>query len=77
MQITARSIRSWRCSTRTSRKKPQIVALNKIDQPDVQAKLGAQGIEVSGSTPEALQKELLDELAKWTKVIKTAKIKPE
>jgi len=48
-----------------------------LQQPDVQAKLGAQGIEVSGSTPEALQKELLDELAKWTKVIKTAKIKPE
>jgi tripartite-type tricarboxylate transporter receptor subunit TctC len=48
-----------------------------LQQPDVRAKLGAQGIEVSGSTSEALHKELLEELAKWTKVIKNANIKPE
>jgi tripartite-type tricarboxylate transporter receptor subunit TctC len=48
-----------------------------LQQSDVRAKLGAQGIEVSGSTPEALHKELLEELAKWSKVIKTANIKPE
>jgi tripartite-type tricarboxylate transporter receptor subunit TctC len=48
-----------------------------LQQPDVRAKLAAQGIEVSGSSPEALHKELLEELAKWSKVIKTANISPE
>jgi tripartite-type tricarboxylate transporter receptor subunit TctC len=44
---------------------------------DLRAKLAAAGIEVSGSTPEALQAELLDEIAKWAKVIRDANIKPE
>ena len=48
-----------------------------LQQPDVRAKLAAQGIEVSRSTPEALQAEVLDELAKWSKVIRNANIKPE
>ena len=48
-----------------------------LQQADVRAKLAAQGIEVSGSTPEALHKELLEELAKWSKVIKTANINSE
>ena len=41
---------------------------------DVGARLAALGIEVSGSTPEALQAEVLDELAKWSKVIRNAKL---
>lgn len=48
-----------------------------LQQPDVRAKLAAQGIEISGSTAEALQAEVLDEVAKWAKVIRDAKIKPE
>jgi tripartite-type tricarboxylate transporter receptor subunit TctC len=48
-----------------------------LQMTDVRAKLTAQGIDVSGSTPEALQAELLDEIAKWAKVIKEANIKPE
>jgi len=44
---------------------------------DVRAKLDGIGIEVAGSTPEALQKEVVDEVAKWTKVIKDAGIKQE
>ena len=44
---------------------------------DLRAKLAANGIEISGSTPEALQAEVLDEVAKWAKVIKDANIKPE
>ena len=48
-----------------------------LQQPDVRSKLAAQGIEVSGSTPEALHAELLEELSKWSKVISTAHIKPE
>jgi tripartite-type tricarboxylate transporter receptor subunit TctC len=48
-----------------------------LQQPDVRAKLAAQGIEVSGGTPEALHAEVLSELDKWTKVIRAANIKQE
>ena len=48
-----------------------------LQQADLRAKLAAQGIEVTGSTPEGLRKELLDEVAKWGKVIRDANIKPE
>jgi tripartite-type tricarboxylate transporter receptor subunit TctC len=48
-----------------------------LQQPDVRAKLAAQGIEISGSTPEALHAELLSELDKWTKVIRAANIRQE
>jgi tripartite-type tricarboxylate transporter receptor subunit TctC len=44
---------------------------------DFRAKLAAQGIEISGSTPEAMQAELADEIAKWAQVIKAANVKPE
>ena len=48
-----------------------------LQMADFRAKLGAQGIEVSGSTPEALRDELLDEIAKWAEVIRDTNIKPE
>jgi tripartite-type tricarboxylate transporter receptor subunit TctC len=48
-----------------------------LQQADVRAKLAAQGIEVSGSTPEALQAEVISELEKWAKVMKAANVKPE
>ena len=48
-----------------------------LQLPDLRAKLEGLGIEVAGSTPEALQKEVADEIAKWTKVIKDANIKRE
>jgi len=44
---------------------------------DLRAKLDGIGIEVSGSTPEALRTEVVSEVAKWTKVIKDANIKQE
>jgi tripartite-type tricarboxylate transporter receptor subunit TctC len=44
---------------------------------DLQAKLAGQGIEVAGSTPEALAAELAEEFVKWAKVIKEAGVKPE
>ena len=44
---------------------------------DLRAKLAGQGIEVSGSTPEALKDELLDEIAKWAKVIRDGNIKTD
>jgi tripartite-type tricarboxylate transporter receptor subunit TctC len=48
-----------------------------LQHPDVRARLAANGIEVSGSTPEALQQEVMSELAKWAKVMKEANVKPE
>jgi tripartite-type tricarboxylate transporter receptor subunit TctC len=48
-----------------------------LQLPDLRAKLAAQGIEISGSTPEAMQAELAEEIVKWAKVIKDANIKPE
>lgn len=48
-----------------------------LQLPDLRAKLEAIGIEVAGSTPEALQKEVADEIARWTKVIKDANIRQE
>jgi len=48
-----------------------------LQMADVRAKLDGIGIEVAGSTPEALQKEVADEIAKWTKVIRDAGIKQE
>lgn len=47
-----------------------------LQMPDVRAKLDAIGIDIAGSTPEALQKEVIDEIAKWTKVIRDAGIQP-
>lgn len=41
---------------------------------DVRARLSGIGIEVAGSTPQALQAEVSSEITKWTKVIKDANI---
>ena len=46
-----------------------------LQTPDLQAKLAAQGIETGGSTPEALRSEILEEVAKWDKVIRAANLK--
>jgi tripartite-type tricarboxylate transporter receptor subunit TctC len=48
-----------------------------LQLPDVRAKLGGIGIEVAGSTPEALRAEVAAEIAKWIKVIKDANLKQE
>ena len=45
--------------------------------PEVRDKLAEQGIETSGSTPEALATLVRNEIAKWAKVIKDGNIKPE
>lgn len=48
-----------------------------LEQADVRARLAAIGIEISGSTPEALQAEIVSEVDKWAKVIRDANVKPE
>ena len=59
-----------------------IVLLNRemtavLQHADLREKLAAQGIEVSTGTPEAVQAELAEEIAKWGRVIKAANIRPE
>jgi tripartite-type tricarboxylate transporter receptor subunit TctC len=44
---------------------------------DLRAKLAGLGIEIAGSTPEALGAEVASEVARWTKVIKDANIRQE
>jgi tripartite-type tricarboxylate transporter receptor subunit TctC len=44
---------------------------------DLREKLAAQGIEAVGGTPESVQAELAEHIARWGKVIAEAKIKPE
>jgi tripartite-type tricarboxylate transporter receptor subunit TctC len=48
-----------------------------LEMPDLRTKLAAQGIEISASTPQELQAELLHEIDKWAKVIKDAHIEPQ
>ena len=60
----------------------EIIALinrevNGVLLPEVRDKLAEQGIEVSGSTPEALAAIIKTEIAKWAKVIKDGNIRPE
>lgn len=45
--------------------------------PEVRGKLAEQGIEVAGSTADALAATVKNEIAKWAKVIKDGNIKPE
>ena len=45
--------------------------------PELKAKLREQGIEIAGSTPEAVSTYLNNEIAKWAKVIQEANIAQE
>lgn len=46
-----------------------------LKAPDVAEKLAAQGMDVLGSKPEALQRFLQAEISRWAKVVKENKIK--
>ncbi len=48
-----------------------------ISGGDIKSRFDSMGIEAVGNTPEQAGKFLEDEIAKWSKVIKTAGIKPE
>jgi len=48
-----------------------------LEQTDLKARLAALGIEVSGSTPDALRAEVLAEFDKWAKVLKEGNIKQD
>jgi tripartite-type tricarboxylate transporter receptor subunit TctC len=48
-----------------------------LQDPDMKARLAQDGIEPLGSTPEQYGAYLKNELDRWTRVIKTAGVKPE
>jgi tripartite-type tricarboxylate transporter receptor subunit TctC len=59
-----------------------ITKLNKevnaaVATPDLQARFAQQGGIVAGGSPSDFEKFISDETQKWSKVIKTANIKPE
>ena len=48
-----------------------------FQSPDVKSRLAADGSEVQVSTPVELEKLIVSEIAKWTRTIRQAGIKPE
>jgi tripartite-type tricarboxylate transporter receptor subunit TctC len=48
-----------------------------LGRPDVQERLATDGAEAVGSTPAAFAKQIQDELVKWAKVARDAKIEPQ
>ena len=46
-----------------------------LKAPDVAEKLAAQGMDVVGGKPEALQRFLQAEISRWAKVVKENRIK--
>jgi tripartite-type tricarboxylate transporter receptor subunit TctC len=45
--------------------------------PDIKQKFAEQTVEISGSTPEAFDKYIRAEIAKWSKVVKASGAKPD
>jgi tripartite-type tricarboxylate transporter receptor subunit TctC len=46
-----------------------------LQTPDLREKLAGLGIELQGGTPESLGTELAEEVTKWTRVVRDAKVK--
>jgi len=51
--------------------------LKTLQMPEVKARLLAQGVDVIGTSPQQFAAYMKSELAKWSKVIKDAKVRPE
>ena len=49
--------------------------LSDLKTPEVAEKLQAQGMDIVGSKPEALQAFLQGEITRWAKVVRENKIK--
>ena len=45
--------------------------------PDVEQRLRSQGLEIEAGTPAQFEQFIKDEIAKWAKVVRAARIKPE
>ena len=46
-----------------------------LELPDVKTRLLAQGVDIVGSSPAELERYLRDEIAKWRKVVREAKVR--
>ena len=46
-----------------------------LKQPELQERLRADGMEPAHSTPEAFEREIVRDIAKWTNVVKDGNIK--
>jgi len=52
-------------------------ALKTLQQPDVKTRLHAQGVDIIGDTPQQFAAHMKSETAKWARVIREAKLKPD
>jgi tripartite-type tricarboxylate transporter receptor subunit TctC len=62
--------------------RPMVAWLNQtlnrvMNEPDMRKRMSDTGLEVETSTPEQLQKIVVDDIARWGKVIREAKIRIE
>ena len=48
-----------------------------VERPDMKKKLAEQGVEADALSVGELKKLYADEAAKWAKVIRDAKVKPQ
>lgn len=51
--------------------------LKALAAPDVRARFAEQSVEISGNQPEAFDKVIRDEIAKWSKVVKASGAKAD
>ena len=50
--------------------------LNRVmNEPDMRKRMADTGLEVETSTPEQLQKVVIDDIARWGRIIREAKIR--
>jgi tripartite-type tricarboxylate transporter receptor subunit TctC len=74
---------NWMGFVITSRTPPPIIAKLSADiravlqQPEVRARLLAQGLEPAGSTPQEFDAHIRSEVARWSAVVKQAGLKPD
>ncbi|MCE9638923.1 MAG: tripartite tricarboxylate transporter substrate binding protein, partial [Betaproteobacteria bacterium] len=52
-------------------------AVKTLQDPVVKQRFATEGADVIGSSPQQFTKFVADEIAKWTKVVKTGGIKAE
>ena len=51
--------------------------LRALQTPDVRERFNAQGLDIIGSPPDEAHAHLREEIARWTKVVKAANIRPD
>ena len=63
-----------RCDAQGGRPGPDRVINKVLPSPDVQEKVSKLGMEMRGSTPEAMTERMKSDIAKWAAVIEKAGI---